>query len=152
MISSIFIWQFGIVAWDHPSIQCRNVIYQWGVYVCMHTCVFLCLCVLDPRGREHPGRRGGDWLSCWVLLTRVQFLYYVNTNRPVSHWLDGQHTHAHMQGPIILITVMSVCNRAACTCFSLLPNIIFCFFIFSFFRQRPGNGSSQPEREINLLI
>lgn len=58
-----------------------------------HPC--MSVCTVNPRGRVHPGWLEGDWLSSWVLLTRLQFLHCVNTNRPVSHRIDGQCTQTH---------------------------------------------------------
>lgn len=63
----------------------------------MSECVSIHVHVLHPREREHPGRRFSDWLSCWVLLTRVQLLCYVNTSRPASLSFSEAHTHTHAQ-------------------------------------------------------
>lgn len=104
---SFFIPSWFAMQWNNLSTQSRHEILHVGcVCVSEWDCVCMSVCVLNPRGRKHPGRRDGDWLSCWVLLTRVQFLHYVNTNRPVSHWLDGQHTHTH-----IYTTTRSNCNN-----------------------------------------
>lgn len=75
-------------------------------------------------------------------------------SQPISCGIQREQSHYWLmrrQGikAFILITVMSVCNRAACTCFSSSKHHL---LLFLFFRQRHGNGFSQAEREINPLI
>lgn len=58
-------------------------------------------------------------------------------SQPISCGIQRERSHYWLMRrrgieAFILITVMCVCKRASCTCFSLLPNIIFCFFFFFF--------------------
>lgn len=57
-------------------------------------------------------------------------------SQPISCGIQREQSHYWLMRrrgikAFILITVMSVCNRAACTCFTLLPNIILIFYFFS---------------------
>lgn len=56
-------------------------------------------------------------------------------SQPISCGIQKEQSHYWLmrrQGikAFILITIMSVCKRAACTCCSLPPNLIFLFFLF----------------------
>lgn len=69
-------------------------------------------------------------------------------SQPISSGIQREQSHYRLmrrQGieGFILMTVMRVCKRAVCTCFSFFLNIF--FFV-------PAVGLEPPEREINLWV
>lgn len=102
------------VFFEFSSLQVST---KWLKALSVFSCVFLkehfLLLFLSPLAQSELEEMSQP-ISCGI--QREQSHYWLMRRRGIEAF--------------ILITVMCVCKRAPCTCFSLPPNIIFIFFLF----------------------